>query len=271
MDKLPKYLTILLFALIPSTTFGQAEDLSVKVRKSNIRFGIGLMHVRMIDEGYTDSKLLFRGTNALFSLAYGRESDRYIFNFSLSGSIGKVSSASGDLPTNYYYLEPALKYERNIHEFKALGKENKLFAGVLISSFNQGIENEKVINNVSIFSLHGLYFNFVDRLDLNERTYFQLSYSMPAVVFQNRLLWNGGASVFTRRDTENIPKLLIDHGKFSYFNLSSNIQLGVDYVMKTGKTTHLKIGYKFFYASSQTEAPLHFYFNELILELKIAL
>ena len=266
-----KYLNILLFVFISSVAFGQTVDTTLKIRKSNIRLGIGLIHIRMIDEGYTDSRLLFRGTNSKFSLAYGRETGKHIFSFSVSGSIGKVESRQGNLPTNYYFLHPSLEFLRNIRADELFGKENELYLGVLLSSFNQGIENERVIDNLSIFSLHGLYFSFCNRLSLNKRQYFQLSYLMPAVVFENRLLWNGGASRYTYRDTENIPRLLADNGKFSYFNLFNNIQFGLDYVVKTGKATSIRIGYKFISASSLIEAPLHLYSNELILELKIGL
>lgn len=266
-----KYLNILLFVFISCAAFGQTESPPLKIRKSNIRLGVGLTHIRMIDEGYTDSRLLFRGTNSKFSLAYGRETGKHIFSFSVSASIGKVESRHGNLPTSYYFFQPSLEFLRNIRADELLGKENKLFLGVSLSSFNQGIENEKVIDNMSIFSLHGFYFSFCNRLRLNERQHLQLSYLMPAVVFENRLLWNGGASRYTRRDTENIPRLLTDNGKFSYFNLFNNIQFGLDYVVKTGKATSVRIGYKFFSASSRIEAPLHLYSNDLILELKIGL
>jgi hypothetical protein len=263
-----KYLNIMLFMFISVSAFGQTDSL---FHRSNLHIGIGLIHVRMIDEGYTDSKLLFRGTNAKFTLAYGRETTKHIFNFSVTGSIGKVESKSGDLPSKYYLLEPSLEFLRSIAEHKLFGKENKFFSGVRISSFNQVIENERVVDNISIFSLHGLYFNFCDRLSLSERKYFQVSYSMPVVVFENRLLWNGGASTITSRDAQNIPALMFDRGKFTYFNVFGNVQFGLDYVTKIGKATDLKIAYKFYSVSSTIEAPLHSYSNELMLELIIGL
>jgi hypothetical protein len=266
-----KFFNILVFALTCSVTFGQTEDVVLKVRKSNIRFGIGLIHVRMIDEGYTGSRLLFRGTNCLLSLGYGRETNKYIFNFSVHGSFGTVESKSGDLPSNYFYIQPSLELLKNVRTSELSGKENKFFLGALLSSFNQEIENERIIDNISIFSMHGIYLSFFDRLNLTDRHSFQLSYAMPVVVYENRLLWNGGASQFTTGDIENIPRLLTEHGTFSYFNIFNNVQLGLDYVVKTGKATQLKIGYKFLSASSLVESPLHLYSNELIVELKIGL
>jgi hypothetical protein len=265
-----KYLYILLVC-VSSVAFGQAEDTLLRVRKSSIRFGMGLTHFRMIDQGYTDSRLLFRGTASKFSLAYGRETGMHLFSFSVSGSSGKVESKHGNLPSNYFFLQPSLEFLRNIRTGEVSGKKNDLFLGVLLSSTNQAIENEKVINNISIFSLHGLYFSLCNRLSLNERHYVQLSYLMPAVVFENRLLWNGGASPYTYRDTQNIPRFLTSNGTFSYFDLLHNVQLGLDYVVKTGKASSVRFGYKFFSASSFIEAPLHLYSNELSVELKIGL
>jgi hypothetical protein len=264
-----KYLIIfLLFLFMSGPAFGQGDD---QVHRSNLRIGIGLIHVRMIDEGYTDSKLLFRGTNAKFSLAYGRETSKHIFNFSITGSFGKVESKSGDLPSKYSLLEPSLEFLRNTAEHKLFGKANKFFLGIMVSSFNQAIENERVVDNISIFSLHGLYFNFCNRLSLSARKYFQVSYSMPILVFENRLLWNGGASTITSRDAQNIPALMFNSGKFTYFDVFGNIQFGLDYVTRIGQATDLRVAYKFYSVSSAIEAPLHSYSNEVMLELKIGL
>ncbi len=266
-----KSLHILLFVFISSVAFGQTDGPPLKVRKNNIRLGVGLTHVRMIDEGYTDSRLLFRGTNSKFGLGYGRETGKHIFSFSVVGSSGKVESRHGNLPSDYFFVQPSLEFLRNIRTGELSGRKNELLFGALLSSANQAVENDRVVNNLSIFSLHGLYFSFNSRLSLNERRYLQLSYLMPAMIFENRLLSNGGASKYTYLDTRNIPRLLTANGQFSYFNLLRNVQFGLDYVVKTGKASSVRIGYKFFTASSFIEAPLHFYSNELVLELKIGL
>jgi hypothetical protein len=225
----------------------------------------------MIDEGYTDSRLLFRGTNSKFGLAYGRETEKHIVNFSLAGSIGKVESPSGELPSDYYFAQVSLEFLRNIKEHRLFNRENNFFLGALVSSTNQGIGNERVINNLSIYSLHGMYLSFCNRLYPGKKNYFQISYALPIVIYENRVLWNGGASEYTYHDSQNVPGLLTEHGKFSYFNISGNIQFGINYVMRIGKSTDFIMAYKFFAARSFIEAPLSFYSNELILELKIRL
>jgi hypothetical protein len=266
-----RHLNILLLLFISSVAFGQTDRATQKIRKNSIRLGVGLIHVRMIDEGYTNSRLLFRGTNCKFGLGYGRETEKYSFIFSVTGSIGKVESESGNLPSDYFLFLPALEFSRNVSKYKLLGNESKLFLGANLSSFNQGIDNERAVNNISIYSLHGLYLSINNRILLNERQQLQLTYLMPAVIFENRVLWNGGASKYTYRDTENIARLLTNSGEFSYFNLRNNVQLGVDYIVKIGNASHVRFGYKFFRAISSLEAPFHLYSNELMVELKIGL
>jgi hypothetical protein len=266
-----KWLNLLLFAFIHSVTFGQTADSTMRVSKSNIRFGIGIMHVRMIDQGYTDSRLLFRGTNTKFGLAYGREGLKHVFNVSFAGSIGSVESESGELPSKYYFAQASLQLLRNVREYKAFNTDNRFFLGAVVSSTNHGTANEHVIDNVSVFSLHGAYLSFRNQLYISEKKYFQISYSMPLMVYENRLLWNGGASEYTYRDSQNIPGLLTGQGKFSYFSVLRNIQTGIDYVILIGNGTSFIIAYKFFYAKSFVEAPINLYSNELMLELKIRL
>lgn len=264
-------LPILLLVCITVPLFGQGETTSLKIRKSYLRLGVGIMHTRMIDEGYTDSHYLFRGTNAKLSLAYGRETENYIFNFTIEGSMGDLESKQGDLPSNYYFLEPSLEWLKPVTRYSTFGKENKLFLGAQLSSLNQGIENEKVVNNISIFSLHGMYLNVLNRLQLTQKHHLQLNYSLPVVVYENQALWNGGASKYTAHDSENIPKLLTDNGSFNYFNIFGNLQLGIDYILKTGKSTSLRVGYNFTYVNSHVESRLGFYSNDLLFELKIGL
>lgn len=264
------YLCITL-AFISTMVCGQSEELTLSEKKSYLRFGIGITHTRMIDEGYTDRRYLFRGTNAKFSLAYGRETPRSIFNFYVDASVGDLESKQGELPSEYYFAEPTIEWLRHTTHYTTFGKMNKLFLGAQLSSFNQGIGDEKVVDNIRIFSLHGMYFNVLDRFRLTEKHYFQVHYSMPVIVYENSVLWNSGASKYTTHDLENVPKMLTDNGTFTYFNAFNNVQVGVDYVLKAGRSTNLLVKYNFVYVKSHVESRLGFYNNDVMLELKIGL
>jgi hypothetical protein len=266
-----KYLTVLLVALSSNVVHGQASVTSPKVRKSNLQIGVGLQHTRMIDEGYTDSKLLFLRTNFAFRLGYGRETSEYIFNFTTFGSIGQIQSKSGDLPSDFYFGQIAVEYLRKISEYRLFNKENRFFVGIHLSTINQGVINLRVIDNVSIFSLHGIYLGLRNNLSLNEKHSIQLSYSLPVAVYENRVLWNGGANPYTYREIENIPRLMTTKGETSYFAILDNVQINVDYSIKIRDHTRFEIRYGFFYASNSIEAPLNIYANQLLAGLKFDL
>jgi hypothetical protein len=128
-----------------------------------------------------------------------------------------------------------------------------------------------VIDNASIFSLHGIYLGLHNKLSLNEKHSIQLSYSLPVAVYENRVLWNAGANQYTYREIENIPRLMTTKGSASYFGIFNNVQLNIEYVIKIRDHTRVEIRYGFFYASNSIEAPIHIYSNQLLAGLKFDL
>jgi len=226
------------------------------------------VHSRLIDQGYTHSRLLFRGTNSKFGLGYSRETHKSIFDFSALASSGKMESKSGNLPSNLTLIHPSIGYLRKIKTYKLSKKENAFFAGIHLSSINYYLENEPVIDNIDIVSLHGIYFNFRNRLTLTKNQSFQLTYLMPAIIYENRVLWNSGASNITYSDRDNILKTLMTRGRFSYFNVLRNVQFKAEYIVRLSDGADFDIQYGFFYLNSFKDAPIHLYSNELLLGLK---
>jgi hypothetical protein len=257
--------------LLPVLCQSQSDEPMVKVRKSNIQLAVGFLHLRLIDEGYTDSRLLFRGTNPAFRFGYGRETNQYAFNFAMSFVGGEIKSKSGNLPTDLYFGDMSLEYLRSLRSRTLIGKENKFFWGGRVSTINQGIVSMRTIDNVSIFSVHGVYIDLHDRLILNEKDAINVSFLLPVMVYTNRVLWNGGASKYTYREVQNIPRLMTTNGKFSFFNMIDNIQFDVSYLKKVGLNTSMEVRYGFIYTSSSIEAPIRNYSNRLLLGLKFFL
>jgi hypothetical protein len=266
-----KLLAIFFLTLLSLSGHGQSQEFTKKIRKSNIRFSMGMLHTRLIDEGYTDSKLLFRKTNFAFQAGYRMEHLNYIFDVSLAGSIGKVTSKSGNLTSDFYFGEVSVDYARRISSYQLFGKESKFFGGIKLSTTNYGIASMRVIDNVSIFSLHGLYLQLHNLLVLDEKQSLSVAYSVPLVVYQNRLLWNGGANEFTYKEILNIPRLMTTNGEVSYFSITKNIQFDVVYTIRLRELTSFEIGYEFWYASSAIEAPIHLYSNKFMVGLKFKL
>ncbi|HZY80234.1 MAG TPA: hypothetical protein VFE50_11970 [Cyclobacteriaceae bacterium] len=222
--------------------FGQTEN------KNSVQFSYGLSHSRLIDDGYSRN-LLFRGTNSKFFLGYARESDDYRFRFSIESSLGTVKSKSENLPSKFYTAQPSLEYSRKA------GPGN-LYVGPGLKSTNYLIINQPIFDNASLVSLHGLYIN-VTRDIRNLR----LSYALPVAVYDNRVLWNGGASELAFEDLETPLRVFTTNGSFHYFDLS-NIQLRADYIKSIGQKADFIAGYQFRYFK-------HFYSNEITAGLKI--
>src|SRR5215831_297046 len=143
------------------SSFCQVDTLKIH-RKNAIQFDIGPVHYRMIDEGYTQSRLLFAGTITKINLGYSRENGNYLFQFQISGSSGKVSSSSGNLPSDFVVIQPTIAYLRNLK--LSSRRSTSLYAGIHISSINFVLRNEPVVDNIDIFSLHGMYASLQGRL-----------------------------------------------------------------------------------------------------------
>ena len=257
------------FTLSSFFIVGQSETDETKNRKSNIQLNFGLVHCRLIDEGYTGSKLLFKGTNSKFSLGYGRETKQDIFNVLTAGSFGNVASKGSNLNSNFDYINFYIEYLRKNKQFEILGQKNEFIAGIHLSSINYVMNNEHIFDNVSIFSLHGVYFNVGNHFKLNEKHGLQLIYLLPTIVYTNRVLYNSGASEITYEDLENIPRTLTTFGEFTYFDLFDNVQIHVNYLIKIGENVDFQVKYKFFFVENNIEAPLHIYSNEFLFGLKI--
>lgn len=241
-------------------TFAQ-DDASTQAPRNAIHITYGLVHSRLIDDGYSRN-LLFRGTNSKIGLGYSRETTKYLFHFSVEASGGKIKSKSGDLPSEFYTVQPSVDYMRNIG--------NRLLIGVGLSSTNYFIINEPVFDNASLVSLHGIYLNVSKRLTIDDRQRVQLTYRLPAAVYVNRLLWNGGASDLTYRDQEHLIRALTTNGSFDYMNVFRNVQFNADYSKRIGKKTDLIVGYRFRYFGDRAEPSVRIYSNELQVGLKIS-
>jgi hypothetical protein len=253
--------------LTATVAFGQSTD-SLPGLNNNIHISTGILHTRQIDEGYTGSSLLFRRTNIAFRFGYGRETERQIIDVTSSFSIGKMKSKSGDLPSDFYYIEMNADYLRRVVSHDLFKTKNQLFAGIRLGTLNQGVANLHQLDNISVYSLHGAYIALHNRLKLDNKRSLMASWYIPSVVYENRILFNGGATDIATRDLRNVPGLLTTHGDFSYFSILRNIQLDLTYITKLSDGVEATLRYEFFYASSAIDAPFHAYSNELTVGLQ---
>lgn len=259
--------SLVIIILTASVVYGQAIEPARATRKNSIHVGTGVLHARQIDNGYTGSSLLFRGTNLALRFGYAHEGARQFFDVSSSFSIGKLKSKSGELPSDFYYVEVSADYLRKVATHQLFGKENQFFAGLRLGTINQGLANIFQIDNIGVYSLHGAYIALKNRLKLDDKRSLQFSWFAPTVVYENRLLYNGGATDITTRNFRNIPALLTTQGELSYFSIFRNVQVNLTYVTLLSDKADASIRYRFFYASSSIKDAYHTYSNELIASL----
>lgn len=249
--------------------FAQPDSLLQKPGKNNIQLSVGLVHMRLIDEGFTQSKLLFRGTNPKIDLSYGHQNTQSIFNFWISIGPGKVRTKQGELPCSFLNVSSAIDYSWKIKLSKSQRKKNLLLVGPRLSSINYVMQSEAIFDNVDAFSLHGMYLKLAYQLNPDKKQSVEFTYSLPAVVYSNRVLWNSGASVYSESDTRRIMKLLTMHGRYSYFDILNNIQIAVAYKRQITTNVAFTARYDFKLFNNSIERPIALYSNELALGLQL--
>lgn len=261
-----KIVYLLFFLTLSRFSWSQYSTDSAKWLKNDIQFRLGLTHSRLIDQGLTSNKLLFRGTNTNLSLAYGREAKSYSFQFLFKATFGKLKSNSGNLPVDFFMVNPEITYLRRLRDINPHKVE--FMAGLDLSSINFILENEPLFDNISIRSFHGAYFTFRNIIRLSDKQSIQFTYRLPAIIYANSILWNGGASDLTYKDREQLLQTLFNRGEFYYFNVFRNIQFNVEHDINL--TTHLKFttAYHFYYLSTPRSKPFDGYANGLQCGLK---
>jgi hypothetical protein len=263
-----KVFTILFLLACAKISFAQQDTLSRKTRKNTIQLDFGFVHTRLIDEGFTQSRLLFRGTNPKIGLGYGRQTAHSIFNFRIAIASGNIRTKQNNWAASYDNVSAGVEYLQHVRPFKFLEKESHLFAGLQFSTINYAIQNEPIFDNVDVLSLHGIYFKLNYELTLSKKQSLQITYALPAVVYVNQVLWNSGASVYDFNDLDNIFKLVSTHGRYRYFGVSKNIPIELIYKVKIGRNVDFNVKYAFRYINYTIKKPFRLYSNELLLGLK---
>lgn len=244
--------------------FSQIDSLARRRGINRIEIDYGFVHTRLIDEGFTQNKFLFRGTNSKVGFRYERRSNVSIFGFATSFADGTIRMGQKEWPASYLNLTLAAEYLKRINQIRIADKECLLFTGFRFSTVNHLIQNEPIFDNIDIVSLHGVHLKMQFEVTLDKRQAVIFAYAMPTVVYTNQVLWNSGASKFDFDDLENVGRLLTAHGKFSYFSIFRNIPIEVVYRRKLGGVVDFNVRYGFSYVKSDVDEPLRIYSNEVL-------
>jgi hypothetical protein len=252
-----------------NASFAQTNTDSIRIKKSSIEFNFGVIHTRLIDQGYTDSKLLFYGTNSKFRIGFSRELSTHLFNFALEVADGKVRSLHGNLPSQLTQGVVTLEYFHRLQQFNLFERESDVFIGINGSSRIYFLENSPIIDNTSIFTMQGIHLIAATRIKLNQKQQLNVSYLVPALVSAGRVLYSE-ADYSYRMQAQPIAYLL-DYSRTTYFSVFDLIQLKADYTKKFSSAASFTIRYSFIYAESRFKAPIALYSNEILFGLKFGI
>lgn len=266
-----KILKIYFIFCCGKTSIAQVDNLIQKSNKNSIQIDFGYVHNRLIDEGFTKSKLLFRGTNPKLGLSLEHQSSKYNVIFVLSANPGNISLKQIELESEFANISASIEYLRKIKTSKVQSKQFQWYAGLQLNSTNYAIINENIFDNIDVFSFHGTYLKFQYLATIDDKKSLKISYAIPAVVYANQVLWNSGASTYNFNDKRNIFKLIGSHGEFHYFDITNNIPIEIVYQKKLSKNVDFIAKYSFRYLNYNVESPFSLYSNELLFGLKFNL
>ncbi len=258
--------SLFVYMFYVNAIFSQADSKILKPYENRLYFALGPVHSRLIDQGYTESKLLFSGTNTKLVFGYERETSKSILGFSVGGSVGNIHSENSHLPSQFFTILPYLEYLFKFGKHHDTRKKNEFFAGIYAASNNLFLQNEPVIDNIDIVSLHGLYVDLTERINLPKQ-YIQFSCLLPAIIYTNRVLWRGGASNYGYDDKDHPVKTLFMNGTYSYFDPWHNLELKIDYILMIGKHTDFTARYRFLFINKYEQVPYRIYSNEVLAGL----
>lgn len=262
------FILIGIFTLCYGRNFAQQDSILQKPKRNSFEIDFGVVHTRLIDEGFTQSKFLFRGTNPKMDFTYGHQNTQSSFNFYASATSGNIKTKQNELATEFVNIVSSIDYLRKLNIARSQKNESELFAGLQLSSKNYALLSSAIFDNIDLISLHGIYFKLLYQLKLDKKRSIQFTSSIPAIVYANRVLWNSGASVYTESDTKKVIKLLTTHGRYNYLDLLNDVQFNVAYKKQIGKSFDFTTRYAFRYVSNTIERQINLYSNEVAVGLK---
>ena len=107
-------------------TTGNLNNKSVNA----IQIYLGAAHYRMIDEGFTFRKILFKGTLPKIEIIFSRIKNRSLLSILMELSNGKVKTKEDRFPASFTYAQFAIFYAAMVNEHQVFGSKNQLYTGV---------------------------------------------------------------------------------------------------------------------------------------------
>src|SRR5688572_23672122 len=159
----------------------QTDPLSI--RSHGLQFDAGLIHNRLIDEGLTASRLLFRGTAFKIKAGYWMSADKFKIGGHLDFSTGNIHTTEDRLKSKLIGLNLYLFYLRRVADYRVFDRSGKLFAGLELASQNIVIDGLETLDNVSVMFVQGLNISTTQEILLSNSRFLHLGLVVPVVSF----------------------------------------------------------------------------------------
>lgn len=264
-----KIILSLISVFVLSSSFAQRDTVESRIRTNSIELNFGFIHTRLIDQGYTDSRLLFRGMNSKLRMGFSRDASTYLLRFFIQAGSGKVTSRHGGLPSDLTQAMLTLEYLRNVKRHSLFGKPVRLFAGISGVSQIYFLENSPVVDNTAIFTTQGINLALAARTTINEGQHLSVFYLLPALVSVGRVIYS--EADFSHQMQTRPVDFLLSNSQMTYFSVSEFMHLRAEYEKRLSRTVSFTARYTFVYAASKFKAPVALYSNEFLVGFKFAL
>ena len=254
-------------ALIIGTTlpaFTQPDTLSSRFH--GLQFDAGLIHNRLVDEGLTASRLLFRGTAFKIKAGYWMSAEKFNLGGHLDFSTGDIQTTEDRLESKIIGINLYLFYLRRIAEYNVFERPGKLLAGLELASQNIVIDGIEVLDNVSVLFAQGLNTSVSQEILLSNTRSLHLGLVIPVVSFAKRESYDSGVNDELKEEADNPGQLLFNDSRFVFI---PGVRLKTAYARALGQQVSFVLAYEFRYLNNRQTMPLRIYSNELTAGLKI--
>lgn len=236
--------------------------------KNNFQLMLGAIHYRLIDEAFTENKLLFSGTSFAIDLAYQRKSNGHVFKTNIGANKGNVV-AQEVLKADVLYLQMATSFATRVKKFSMFGKSTELYFGSQLSikdyvlSDNEIIENTTVLLNNSV----GLYLYYF--LVISTKSTIEADIALPLIGLHRREQYDGGTNKKLEKDfEEGLFHVLFTDYQFGMISPLNLPQMNINYILSIGETSAFTVNYVFNYAANDSIQPIKLYTNGLLVGLR---
>ncbi|HMJ71138.1 MAG TPA: hypothetical protein VK508_19695 [Cyclobacteriaceae bacterium] len=241
---------------------------SLAKARHEVEINAGAIHNRVIDEGFTASKLKFTGNTPAFQATYRRTGEKIVIHAGLYAAFGKVRTADQRISSRMYQYRISASVLRPLFKSGTSSSKIHLFIGGELSSMIYMRYDEKQIYNVSAMFIHGLYVHALGQLDLNSRSSISAELFVPGLLFTRYVAADGGANVDLKPEADHPLELIFNKAAIASPVPFPYLRCKFGYSLKLSQRVSFAASYEFSRLRDQSEGTLRAYGNQILTGFK---